>query len=170
MGDLREWAEVYLDELSIALLEDPALYVRYGGEAAQTVTQLVESLRMRVQHSNRAPNPAYDRQGDVAASLLILAMGYPEHYSSLMQHVVGGGSVRTIDGALRLSSVLSALSDDHDYVLLKENAGARLYHETQQPAHSLTCSQDLAAVTCQLLQAAGFEAFDSSRSSFDRTP
>lgn len=163
MTTLRDWAELYLDDLRLSLQRDPVVYDEYGAKAFETIDDYIDVLRTRVRNTQSCPNHAYDRQGDLAASMIVLAMEYPECYTALMQHVVGSSSVRLLDGVSRLDIVLNGLSDDHGYVLIKDAAGLhRLYLESNLPKEygfvPLTGSRDLCEVTCALLAERGFEA------------
>jgi hypothetical protein len=161
MTSMHQWAELHLDELAVKLLEDPNVYDRFGAKAAECISEYIERLRARVHNNTVYPNPHYHRQGDLASSLIILAIEYPERYTALMQHVVGDVPVRLIEGLSRLDSVLNCLSDDHEYSLVRNAQGEyRLYYQHELPQEygfvSLTCSREFSAVTFEILAQAGF--------------
>lgn len=167
---LGELAELYLDDLRLSLQRDISVYEEYGAKAFETIDGYIDVLRKRVRNDERYPNHRYDGQGDLAASLICLAMEYPTKYTELMQHVVGGASVRLLNGVSRLETVLNLLSDDHQYVLIKDAAGQhRLYDESSLPKEigfvPLTCSKDLSQVVLNLLSAEGlgFEASEGPK-------
>lgn len=166
MNPLSEWAEAYLDELVILLMQDPAAHSRYGAEVSRVIQDVVSALRSRVQNDTSYPNARYNRQGELAASLVVLGMEYPQVYASLMQHVATA-SMRDLLGVLRLASVLNALSDDHDYILISSEPGEQqLFHESALPKNHafvpLTSPSELCAVTVALLERAGFGIASSS--------
>jgi hypothetical protein len=168
MTTLRDWAEMYLDELRVLLQQDPSVYVTHGGLAVQYIGDYLDTLRRRVRDTASYPNSSYDRQGELAAALICLGMQYPQQYSSLMQNVVGGGSIREFNGLSRLESVLNLLSDDHSYVLVRDASGeSRLYLEGNLPKEygfiPLTGTRELCETTCEILAKAGFDLEPSAQ-------
>lgn len=159
--NLREWAIANLEELRTCLRQDQSIYAQYGALAFETIENTIDQLRERVLKNETYVNPAYARQGDLAAGLIVLGMEYPQDYTQLLANVVEASELRTFRGACWLYSVLNSLSDDHDYVLVKDEEGIhRVCHEFKLPEgsdRSLTCSRDLAHLVATLLEQRGFE-------------
>jgi len=156
LTQMREFALLHLEDLRIQLMQDPSVYARYRGQAAAVIDDSINGLMRRVRDERRYANHRYDRQGELAASLICLAMEYPEAYAVLMEHAAGSEPIRTLGGVLGLQAVLGGLSDDHDYLLIRDSDGVdRLYDESNKPPGTgfvpLTCARDLCEVSCSLL-------------------
>jgi hypothetical protein len=157
---MRQSAYIHLDELRIKLMEDPTVYAKHRGKAAAVIDDYVNGLIERVRNEKRYTNTRYDGQGELAASLICLAMDYPQTYAALMEHAAGTDGIRLLNGISGLERVLGGLSDDHDYILIQDSDGLyQLYHESNKPPRigfvPLTCARDLAELTCSLLTQAG---------------
>lgn len=160
-SSVREWAYVCLEGIRSSLRRDESVYRKYGHRAYLEIDTILAVLKSRVDKVEQPANPEYSHQADLAAGLIVLGCEYPDTYTSLMCSVVGSGSIQTFDGALRLQTVLSDLSDDHEYILIQDESGSpRLHHDYSKPASTgfvpLTCSRDLYRVVESMLEAKGF--------------
>jgi hypothetical protein len=153
---LRECAEGYIEDLRACLRQDTAIYQEHGASAFAKIDDAISVLHCQLLKSSSFANAKYNRQGDLAAGLLILGMEYPQDYAQLMASVVRDEPVRSFKGVCWLSSVLGALADDHDYVLIRDELGNhRLVHESSRNSSEafvpLTCARDFAEIVISIL-------------------